>query len=98
MAATTTEKKQLRIATRNCGFIDPESIDDYIALRGYEALAKVLTMTSAEVVDLIKRSGLRGRGGGGFPTGVKWGIALGNQSDQKYMYPSGAEVAPCSRV
>jgi NADP-reducing hydrogenase subunit HndC len=70
MAATTTVNKQLRIATRNCGFIDPESIDDYIALRGYEALSKVLTMTPADLVELVKKSGLRGRGGGGFPTGV----------------------------
>ena len=94
MAATTTVNKQLRIATRNCGFIDPESIDDYIALRGYEALAKVLTMTSADVVELVKKSGLRGRGGGGFPTGVKWGIALANQADQKYMVCNADEGDP----
>ncbi|MGE4537083.1 MAG: NADP-reducing hydrogenase subunit HndC [Desulfovibrio sp.] len=94
MAATTTEKKQLRIATRNCGFIDPENIDDYIALRGYEGLAKVLTMTPAEVVDLVKRSGLRGRGGAGFPTGIKWGIALGNKADQKYMVCNADEGDP----
>ena len=94
MPATTTEKKQLRIATRNCGFIDPESIDDYIALRGYEALAKVLTMTPAEVVELIKSSGLRGRGGGGFPTGVKWGIALANTADQKYIVCNADEGDP----
>lgn len=90
----TIEKKQLRIATRNCGFIDPENIDDYIAVRGYEALAKVLTMTPAEVVELIKKSGLRGRGGAGFPTGVKWGIALGNQADQKYMVCNADEGDP----
>jgi NADH:ubiquinone oxidoreductase, NADH-binding (51 kD) subunit len=90
----TIEKKQLRIATRNCGFIDPENIDDYIALRGYEALAKVLTMTPAEVVDIVKKSGLRGRGGGGFPTGVKWGIALANQADQKYMVCNADEGDP----
>ncbi|HCR14296.1 NADH-ubiquinone oxidoreductase-F iron-sulfur binding region domain-containing protein [Solidesulfovibrio sp.] len=94
MPATTTEKKQLRIATRNCGFIDPESIDDYIALRGYEALAKALTMTPAEVVELIKASGLRGRGGGGFPTGVKWGIALANAADQKYIVCNADEGDP----
>jgi len=94
MAATTTQKKQLRIATRNCGFIDPENIDDYIALRGYEALAKVLTMAPAEVVDLVKRSGLRGRGGAGFPTGIKWGIALGNQADQKYIVCNADEGDP----
>lgn len=92
--AATTQVKQLRIATRNCGFIDPESLDDYIALRGYEALAKVLTMTPAEVVEVIKTSGLRGRGGGGFPTGVKWGIALSNQADQKYMVCNADEGDP----
>jgi NADP-reducing hydrogenase subunit HndC len=94
MPATTTDKKQLRIATRNCGFIDPESIDDYIAIRGYEGLAKVLTMSPAEVVELIKTSGLRGRGGGGFPTGVKWGIALANAADQKYIVCNADEGDP----
>jgi len=65
--------KQVRIALRNCGIIDPESFDDYIEMRGYEALAKVLeTMTPEKVIDEIERSGLRGRGGGGYKTGLKW--------------------------
>jgi NADH:ubiquinone oxidoreductase subunit F (NADH-binding)/(2Fe-2S) ferredoxin/NAD-dependent dihydropyrimidine dehydrogenase PreA subunit len=65
--------KQMRIALRNCGIIDPENIDDYLSLRGYEALAKVLTdMTPKQVIEEVKLSGLRGRGGAGFPTGVKW--------------------------
>ncbi len=68
-------KKQLRIVLRNCGFINPENIDEAIARDAYAALAKVLTeMTPAETVDVIKKSGLRGRGGGGFPTGLKWEI------------------------
>ncbi|WP_428560918.1 MAG: NADH-ubiquinone oxidoreductase-F iron-sulfur binding region domain-containing protein [Solidesulfovibrio sp. DCME] len=92
--AATVEKKQLRIATRNCGFIDPESIDDYIGVRGYEALAQALTMTPAELVEVIKASGLRGRGGAGFPTGVKWGIALANKADQKYMVCNADEGDP----
>ena len=67
--------KQMRIALRNCGIIDPENIDDYLSLRGYEALAKVLTdMTPKQVIEEVKLSGLRGRGGAGFPTGVKWQI------------------------
>ena len=65
-------KKQKRVALRNCGVIDPESIDEYIAFDGYKALGKVLgEMTPAEVIDVINRSGLRGRGGAGFPTGRK---------------------------
>jgi NADP-reducing hydrogenase subunit HndC len=94
MAATALDKKQIRIATRNCGFIDPECIDSYIGIRGYEGLGQVLTMAQADVVDLIKRSGLRGRGGGGFPTGVKWGIALSNKADQKYMVCNADEGDP----
>jgi len=66
-------KKQMRIALRNCGVINPEVIEEYIAFDGYKALAKVLTeMTPEEVVNTVKSSGLRGRGGGGFPTGTKW--------------------------
>jgi NADH:ubiquinone oxidoreductase subunit F (NADH-binding)/NAD-dependent dihydropyrimidine dehydrogenase PreA subunit/(2Fe-2S) ferredoxin len=65
--------KQVRITLRNCGIIDPESFDDYLEMRGYEALAKVLeNMTPEQVIDEIERSGLRGRGGGGYPTGLKW--------------------------
>ena len=65
-------QKQLRIALRNCGFINPENIDEYIARDGYEALAKVLQGTPQEAIETVKKSGLRGRGGGGFPTGLKW--------------------------
>ena len=68
-------QKQLRIALRNCGFINPENIDEYIARDGYEALAKVLQGTPQEAIETVKKSGLRGRGGGGFPTGLKWEIA-----------------------
>ncbi len=69
-------KKQMRIALRNCGVINPENIDEYIALDGYAALGKVLTeMTPEDVIEEIKKSGLRGRGGGGFPTGIKWMLA-----------------------
>ena len=79
-------KKQLRIATRNCGFIDPENIEDYLGVRGYEALANAITAgTPAGVIDEIKKCGIRGRGGGGFPTGTKWGFAAANQADQKYV-------------
>ena len=64
------------MALRNCGVIDPENIDEYIAFDGYKALCKVLTeMTREEVIDTIKKSGLRGRGGAGFPTGMKWQFA-----------------------
>ena len=79
-------KKQLRIALRNCGFIDPENIEECIGRDGYSALAKCLTeMTPEAVIDEIKRSGLRGRGGGGFPTGLKWEFARKYQADQKYL-------------
>ena len=73
---TNFYKKQMRIALRNCGVINPENIDEYIALDGYKALAKALTeMTPEQVIDVVKDSGLRGRGGGGFPTGIKWMLA-----------------------
>lgn len=68
-------KRQKRVALRNCGVIDPEKIEDYIALDGYQALGKCLTeMTPQEVIDVVKASGLRGRGGGGFPTATKWSL------------------------
>jgi (2Fe-2S) ferredoxin len=71
-------KKQLRIVLRNCGFINPENIDEYIARDGYEALGKALSeMTPEQVIKVIKDSGQRGRGGAGFPTGFKWEIAAG---------------------
>ncbi len=77
--------KQMRLALRNCGVIDPENIDEYIARDGYKALGKVLTeMTPSEVIDLVLASGLRGRGGAGFPTGLKWKLCAPNQADQKY--------------
>lgn len=88
-------KKQLRIALRNCGFIDPENIYEYIAVDGYQALGKVLTeMTPEKVIDEIKRSGLRGRGGGGFPTGVKWEMTRKSKSNQKYVICNADEGDP----
>lgn len=87
--------KQLRIALRNCGVVDPESVDDYLAMRGYEALAKVLTdMTPAQVVDEVKKAGLRGRGGAGFPTGLKWEFTLKAQGDEKYVVCNADEGDP----
>jgi len=88
-------KKQMRIALRNCGFIDPANIDEYIARDGYMALGKALTeMTPETVIQEIKDSGLRGRGGGGFPTGLKWGFARGYQADQKYVICNADEGDP----
>lgn len=88
-------KKQLRIALRNCGFIDPENIEEYIGRDGYSALAKCLSeMTQSEVIDEIKRSGLRGRGGGGFPTGMKWEFASKYKADQKYVVCNADEGDP----
>lgn len=88
-------KKQIRIALRNCGFIDPENIDEYISRDGYEALAKCLTeMTPQQVIELMKKSGLRGRGGGGFPTGLKWEITSKSVSDVKYVVCNADEGDP----
>ncbi|MDO9257785.1 MAG: NADH-quinone oxidoreductase subunit NuoF [Bacteroidales bacterium] len=88
-------RKQLRIALRNCGFIDPENIEEYISRDGYAALAKCLTeMTPAQVIEEMKKSGLRGRGGGGFPTGLKWEITSKSQSDQKYVVCNADEGDP----
>ena len=88
-------KKQLRVALRNCGIIDPENIDEYIAMDGYKAIAKVLTeMTPEQVIEEIKKSGLRGRGGAGFPTGVKWGFAAIPKSDKKYVVCNADEGDP----
>ena len=88
-------KKQLRIALRNCGFIDPENIEECIGRDGYSALAKCLTeMTPEAVIDEIKRSGLRGRVGGGFPTGLKWEFARKYQADQKYVVCNADEGDP----
>ncbi len=78
-------RKQKRVALRNCGVIDPENIDEYIAFDGYKALQKVLTeMTPEEVIDTISKSGLRGRGGGGFPTGRKWAFAAAQPRGPEY--------------
>lgn len=88
-------RKQIRIALRNCGFIDPENIDEYLARDGYEALGKVLTqMTPDETIKEIKESGLRGRGGGGFPTGLKWEITRKSVADQKYVVCNADEGDP----
>jgi len=88
-------RKQIRIALRNCGFINPENVDEYIARDGYEALAKCVSeYTTADVIDIIKKSGLRGRGGAGFPTGLKWEIASKNKADQKYVVCNADEGDP----
>ena len=87
--------KQKRIALKNCGVINPEDINEYIARDGYMALGKVLTeMTPQEVIDEIKKSGLRGRGGGGFPTGLKWQFAANEVNDQKYVICNADEGDP----
>ncbi|HOQ36859.1 MAG TPA: NADH-quinone oxidoreductase subunit NuoF [Acetivibrio sp.] len=88
-------KRQMRVALRNCGVINPENIEEYIAFDGYKALGKVLTeMTPQEVIETIKKSGLRGRGGGGFPTGLKWEFAAKQNADQKYVCCNADEGDP----
>ncbi|MCE5319857.1 MAG: NADH-quinone oxidoreductase subunit NuoF [Bacteroidales bacterium] len=88
-------QKQIRIALRNCGFIDPENIDEYIARDGYAALGNIITgMSPQEAIDIMKKSGLRGRGGGGFPTGIKWEIASKSKADQKYVVCNADEGDP----
>ena len=88
-------KKQMRIALRNCGVINPEDINEYIAVDGYQALGKVLTeMTPEQVIEVIKDSGLRGRGGGGFSTGMKWMFTANAQGDQKYVACNADEGDP----
>ena len=87
--------KQERIVLRNCGIIDPESIDDYLAADGYKAIEKVLGgMSPQEVIDEVTKSGLRGRGGAGFPTGVKWGFARKSPGGQKYIICNADEGDP----
>jgi NADP-reducing hydrogenase subunit HndC len=88
-------KTQMRVALRNCGVINPEQIDEYIAMDGYAALGKVLTeMTPEEVIQVMKDSGLRGRGGAGFPTGMKWDFAARNKVPQKYVVCNADEGDP----
>ena len=88
-------KKQHRIALRNCGIINPEVIEEYIGTGGYQALGKVLTeMTPDDVIQCLIDSGLRGRGGGGFPTGLKWKLAKQNEADQKYVCCNADEGDP----
>ena len=88
-------KKQKRIALKNCGVINPEEIDEYIAFDGYLALEKVLTsMTQEEVIEEIKQSGIRGRGGAGFPTGKKWELTKASEGKQKYVVCNADEGDP----
>ncbi len=92
---TNFYRNQMRVALRNCGVIDPDNIEEYIAYDGYAALGKVLTeMTPEEVIQEISDSGLRGRGGGGFPTGRKWQLAAVNEADQKYVCVNADEGDP----
>ncbi len=92
---TVFYKSQNRVVLRNCGVINPENIDEYIAMDGYAALGKVLTeMTPDEVIKVVTDSGLRGRGGGGFPTGRKWALTAPNQADQKYVVCNADEGDP----
>ncbi|MEI6168154.1 MAG: NADH-quinone oxidoreductase subunit NuoF [bacterium] len=87
--------KQMRVTLRNCGVIDPESLDEYLVVRGYQAAVKVLTeMKPQDVVNSITKSGLRGRGGGGFPTGVKWNFASVQKSEEKYIICNADEGDP----
>ncbi|MDR2599201.1 MAG: NADH-quinone oxidoreductase subunit NuoF [Oscillospiraceae bacterium] len=95
LSKTGFYSKQLRVALRLCGVIDPEAIDEYIGFDGYQALGKVLTeMKQEEVIDLLKKSGLRGRGGAGFPTGLKWEFAAKAKGDQKYVCCNADEGDP----
>ena len=92
---TNFYKHQMRVALRNCGVINPDNIEEYIAYDGYAALGKVLTeMTPEETIKCVLDSGLRGRGGGGFPTGRKWQLAAMNESDQKYVCCNADEGDP----
>ena len=92
---TAFYKTQNRVVLRNCGVINPENIDEYIAMDGYAALGKVLTeMTPEDVIKVISDSGLRGRGGGGFPTGRKWALTAPNKAPQKYVVCNADEGDP----
>ena len=95
LSETNFYKRQTRVALRNCGVINPENIDEYIAYDGYQALIKVLTeMTPQEVIDVISKSGLRGRGGAGFPTGRKWQFTKDAPGDVKYVACNADEGDP----
>ncbi len=88
-------KKQMRVALRNCGLINPEEIEEYIGMDGYQALSKVLTqMSPSQVIEEVKRSGLRGRGGAGFPTGTKWEITSNYKDEEKYVVCNADEGDP----
>ncbi len=92
---TNFYKTQERVALKNCGVINPEDINEYIAYDGYQALAKCLTeLTPEQVIQIVKDSGLRGRGGGGFPTGLKWSFTAANKADQKYVVCNADEGDP----
>ena len=92
---TNFYKTQHRVALKNCGVINPEDINEYIAYDGYQALAKCLTeLTPEQVIQIVKDSGLRGRGGGGFPTGLKWSFTAANKADQKYVVCNADEGDP----
>ncbi len=95
LSDTIFYKSQNRVVLRNCGVINPEEIDEYIAMDGYAALGKVLTeMTPEDVIKVVTDSGLRGRGGGGFPTGRKWSLCAPNKADQKYVVCNADEGDP----
>ena len=95
LGETAFYKSQHRVVLRNCGVIDPENIEEYIAMDGYAALGKVLTeMTPEEVIKVVTDSGLRGRGGGGFPTGRKWSLCAPNKAPQKYVVCNADEGDP----
>ncbi|HZK56468.1 MAG TPA: NADH-quinone oxidoreductase subunit NuoF [Desulfosporosinus sp.] len=86
--------KQVRVVLKNCGFIDPEKIEDYVENEGYKGLAKALAMSPDEVVEEVKKAGLRGRGGAGFPTGLKWGFCRNSPGDKKYIICNADEGDP----
>ena len=95
LSDTAFYKPQKRVVLRNCGVIDPDNIDEYIAMDGYAALGKVLTeMSPEDVIKVVSDSGLRGRGGGGFPTGRKWALCAPNKADQKYVVCNADEGDP----
>ena len=87
-------KRQFRIALRNCGYVDPTNINHYVARGGYASLERVLSMDPEEVIDMVETSLLRGRGGGGFPTGTKWRICRNAEGDIRYLICNGDEGDP----